>query len=85
MKKFYLAIIFSLFISSSALAMDESDLAKLAAKAETDYGAIEIQNYCYNEDYKTFNWQYGDDCQCAIKAGKAKTKAGAIAVINSCL
>ncbi len=84
MKKVILILVAGLLLSGNAYSLDESNLAELAAKAETDYGAIVIQNFCEDEDYKVFSLLYGDDCKCAIKAGKAKTKAGAVAVLNAC-
>ena len=84
MKKILGIIVLGLLLSGNAYSMDANDLADLAAKAETDYGAIVIQDYCYDEDWKMFSGGYGDDCKCAIKAGKAKSKAGAVAVLNAC-
>ena len=85
MKKFYSAIILSLFISSNALAMDDSDLGELAAEAKTDWGARAIYEICQDEpSKKTFRWQYGEDCKCALKAGDAKSEAGARIIAGAC-
>ena len=85
MKKFYSAIILSLFISSNALAMDDSDLGELAAEAKTDWGARAIYEICQDEPRKkNFRWQYGEDCKCALRAGDAKSEAGAKIIVNAC-
>ena len=85
MKKFYLFIILSFFISSNALTMDDSDLADLAGDAKTDLGARVIYEICQDEpNKKTFRWQYGDDCKCALKAGDSKNEIGVRLVIEAC-
>ena len=85
MKKIYLAIILSLFISSNALAMDDSDLGDLAADAKTDWGARIIYEICQDEPRKkNFRWQYAEDCKCALKAGDAKSEAGAKMIAGAC-
>ena len=51
----------------------------------SDLGARVIYEYCDGErSKKTFRWQYGDDCKCALKAGDSKNEIGVRLVIEAC-
>ena len=85
MKKILGIVVLSFLISNNALTMDDSDLADLAGDAQTDLGARVIYEYCDGErSKKTFRWQYGDDCKCALKAGDSKNEIGVRLVIEAC-
>ena len=83
MKKFIFIISLFVLFSTSSYSLDREDLRKLMSKAKNDYGAREIEDYCYGED-AFLEIMYSKRCKCAIKSGKAGSDYAAREVAEQC-
>ena len=83
MKKLLGILVLILIMQTAAFSLDRDDLAKLMSKAKTSVAANNIYDECEGENafFKIF---YSKSCKCAIKSGKAKTRAGVSVIAQQC-
>lgn len=83
MKKHFLIILVALLWCGNAYGLSKEKMAKLVSEANTRAAVGLIYEYCRGENafFKIF---YSKRCKCAIKSGKAKTRAGVSVIAQQC-
>ena len=76
-------LVMGLLVSTNANSLSKEKMAKLVSKAKTQAAVHLIHEYCRSEDsfLETF---YSERCKCAIKSGKAETKAAVFIIADQC-
>jgi len=84
MKKLFLGIVvLGLMLSGNAYSLSKEKMAELVSEANTRGAVGLIYEYCQDED-AFLEIFYSKRCKCAIKSGKAKTRAAVSVIAQQC-